>query len=434
MTAAKAKSKSSVIKKDFELDVTLYAPGSYPSYRITYYDPVTAKRETRSGTRHLDAAEQKFDEICDYVRTTRALIAVRGTAQGDGVPKAHTRTLDALMDLWVEKTRANGREDSYIDGRAGTYDVWIRDRIGDTEVADWTTSHSLAVIAAVRNSTGAARVQTVGALLRSLVTTAQDAGWVMRHAPMKGVSYVVHSKEQSESADYVPKKDRPKFGMVERLADQFGVIGARSDRWWLELMCQVAGVTGARFGEQCAFKPDDYRASDNSLMIDEAWTFPRRHRKTGKTRPPRLKDTKNHKRRRVYLPDSLAPAMARRVAEVEALEIPGALLFPGPAGPTKPFQESNFRSTIFIPAARAAGWEMIGDKETARGLMRGGRAAIPYANMRHHAAMWMRKRAGYDWEDISHYLGHHSVTFTRSVYLRRRSDADKRNRKAMKNL
>jgi integrase len=152
------------------------------------------------------------------------------------------------------------------------------------------------------------------------------------------------------------------------------------------------------------------------------------------TRPPFLKDTKNHKRRRVYLPMSLAPAMQRRVAEVEALGVPGALLFPGPAGPTRPFLESNFRSTIFIPAARAAGWEMIGDEQTARGLMRGGRPAIPYANLRHHAAMWMRKRAGYDWEDISHYLGHHSVTFTRSVYLRRRSDADKRNRKAMMRL
>jgi hypothetical protein len=71
MTAAKA--KSLVLKKDFDLKVTLHAPGSYPSHRVTYYEPTTGKRETRAAGTHIEAAEQKFDEICEYVRATRAL-------------------------------------------------------------------------------------------------------------------------------------------------------------------------------------------------------------------------------------------------------------------------------------------------------------------------------------------------------------------------
>jgi hypothetical protein len=48
--------------------------------------------------------------------------------------------------------------------------------------------------------------------------------------------------------------------------------------------------------------------------------------------------------------------------------------------------------------------------------------------------MWMSTVAGLEWVDISRYLGHHSVAFTLSRYLRPADGADKRNRKRLEGL
>lgn len=100
---------------------------------------------------------------------------------------------------------------------------------------------------------------------------------------------------------------------------------------------------------------------------------------------------------------------------------PEGLLFPGPAG--GPWSRTTWRKGVFIPAARAAGWEMVNETETARGLVRGGKARMPWRNLRHHAATWHHD-AGLPWEEVSHILGHHNVAFTIATYVRRGADTE----------
>lgn len=77
---------------------------------------------------------------------------------------------------------------------------------------------------------------------------------------------------------------------------------------------------------------------------------------------------------------------------------------------------------------------MAGDTETLTGLRRGGKPLIPYRNLRHHAAWWMREIAGFDWADVSRYLGHHSVAFTLARYIRPGADTDARNLRRLDQL
>jgi integrase len=74
---------------------------------------------------------------------------------------------------------------------------------------------------------------------------------------------------------------------------------------------------------------------------------------------------------------------------------------------------------------------MVGDHMTRRGLMRGGAPALPWRNLRHHAATWLHNTAGLPWEEVSNILGHHSVAFTLETYVRRGSDSDAETRRRL---
>jgi integrase len=122
-----------------------------------------------------------------------------------------------------------------------------------------------------------------------------------------------------------------------------------------------------------------------------------------------------------------------RAKEVTERHGPNALLFPGPKGPTQPWTESEFRN-VFLKAATHAGWEMVGPFVRSDRRACPGKAAIPYRNLRHHAAVWMREVARFDWADVSRALGHASVAFTHARYVRPGADADERNRRSLDSL
>ena len=406
-----------------DLGVDLYAPTeTFASFRLVWRDPFTGKRPNR---RYADraTAEAAYEQTVAYVRGAASVGTTGGRRSGPP-------TVDDLFAAVQERWRLKGRKDRYMEKRAGTYRTWIAPTCGSLTVLDWgsTDEHCLRVLAAARKAGRAdATVQNIGALLRLLVSTA----WARKMLPtttdpMRGVEYVAGRKADDEAAVYVPPSARPTTEMVRALAEAFDARGAEDGRSWLGLMVRVAAFGGLRLGELTALRVSSYDAERNALVVSEAWGH-------SKAAGAKRQTPKNGRRRTVLLPGSVADAMAKRVAEVEADQGTDGLLFPGPKGATHPFTEGELRR-VFERAARAAGWACEPDGRTPKGQVRKGRPVIPWRNLRHHAAVWLHETAGYDWADVSRNLGHHSVAFTQARYVRPSADAEERNLKAMKSL
>lgn len=293
-----------------------------------------------------------------------------------------------------------------------------------------TDEHCREVIArAVDAGRAPATIQNIGALLASLANHGHRRRWLPPSArPMEGVEYTAKAIERNTEL-WVPPSARPTTAMVDALVVALDEAGIERGLPWLGQMARVAAFAGTRLGEQTALQPHHYDVGLNQFMINQTW----RKADDGGLE---LSRPKNGRPRRIDLPGSLRDEVARRAAEVRALiasGVHGALMYPGPKGPDRPLTESEFRR-VFIAAARQAGWAMVGDHATKTGLLRGGRPAVPYRNLRHHAAMWMREVAGFEWADVSRALGHHSVVFTISRYVRPDADAEERNRRRLEKL
>jgi integrase len=132
--------------------------------------------------------------------------------------------------------------------------------------------------------------------------------------------------------------------------------------------------------------------------------------------------------------------MERLVDLADGLLADGAtedsLLFEDPIRPGLPLSESaTYR--LHNKAALMADWDAVQVRrhENARRHL-GPNLRPRHSNysLRHHAATWMHQVAGFEWEDVSRYMGHHSVAFTYAVYVRSGADADERNRERARGL
>ena len=98
---------------------------------------------------------------------------------------------------------------------------------------------------------------------------------------------------------------------------------------------------------------------------------------------------------------ALAGLVERRLAEVE----PGGLMFPSPRGMWA--RRSNYRRTLFAPAARTTGWPLRPD----------GRSVWTFHSLRHVFATWALSQPGARIEDVSALLGHSTVRVTQDLYI-----------------
>ncbi|MFP5321564.1 MAG: hypothetical protein ACLGIC_06915 [Acidimicrobiia bacterium] len=400
--------------------VKLFKPtASYRRYRLVF---VADGRRQERGFHDHDLALLAFDETVTYVEATTT------TEPGPNRRPRGPRIVDDLMAELEKRWRTDGVDERYRQGRRGLYDNWVRPVCGGQAVREWGMHRgSCATVVGRARDAGLApaTVQNIGALLAGLVNTAHELRWLPASAnPMHKVRWTATALIRG-GAVWVPDTARPTTAMVDDLVVELAAEGKRRDLPWAGLMAEVGGYGGLRFGEQSALGPEHHDRDLNRVFVARAFSQP-----SGS--PPQLGPTKNRHARFVLLPGSLRDRLAARAAEA-AEHGPAALLFPGPKGPTEPFTEAEWRR-LFIAAARNAGWEMVGDQPTKTGLLRGGHPAIPYRNLRHHAAIWMREVAGFDWADVSAALGHHSVAFTHARYERPGADAEARNRARLDDL
>ena len=406
--------------------VDLYRPTSnVPSYRLVWRDPLTATRSNRR-IHDRETAEAEFERTVEYVKG--ALTVAPSSTPG----KRSAPTVDDLFEQVVRRWQLKDRNARYIEKRKGIYSTWVKPTCGSLTVLAWgaTDEHCLAVLSAARQAGRApATIQNIGALLRLLVTTAHERRLLPRSLdPMSDVEYVSGRQADDEAAVYVPPSDRPTTAMVEGLVEQLGIRGQEDGREWLPLMAKIAAYGGLRFGELTALRASDVESGVGTfaVSVQRAWSY-------SQSGGFQLKAPKNGHRRLVLLPASVRPALIARVQEVEESVGGDGLLFPGPKGCNEPFSEGELRR-VFERCARAAGWPCRPNGRTPKGQVVSGRPAIPWMNLRHHAATWLHERAKFDWADVSRTLGHASVSFTQARYVRPSADAEMRNASSLAEL
>ena len=401
--------------------VALYAPtAKVASYRVVWTDPFSRRRlNRRYPTREM--ADEAFGPTVAYVQAARAKVGAAAVTRG-GPP-----TVDDLFAAVERRWAQKGATARYVEKRRGLYRTWVKPTLGTMAAHEWgaTDEHCIAVLASARAAGRApATVQSIGALLRLMVTVAHRAALLPRTMqPMDDVDYVAPLAADDEAAVYVPPSERPSTTMVDALSRAFAARGQRDGRPWLGQMPQVAGYGGLRLGELTSLRPVDVDEERQGVTVATAWTF-------SIADGAQQKAPKNGRRRFVLLRRSGLVEVLARAKEVEAAHGRLALLYPGPKGPFEPFTEAELRR-VFEPAARAAGWECHPDTVSPRGKRQKGRPVIPWRNLRHHAATWLHEVAGYEWVDVSRTLGHASAAFTQARYVRPASDAEVRNREAL---
>lgn len=410
------------LKFDAELGLTLYGPTpKNAAYRLDYTDPFTRDRKQPRRTAKAEAYAL-WDETVEYLRSARLAVPFP-EAQRRGVGPTVDDLFDKRLERWSEEECA----EHYIFTRVGRYDYRLRPVFGDWSVRDWaaTSDGCREVLRSARvQGLAPSTVQDLGALMRNLVTLGWELRWIPPgHNPMRGVKYTAGSTEQGQGAEFVREDDRPEFAAVEKLVLVYEELAAESGIPWLAERALVGAYGGARPGERDALRLCDLRPERLVVRVENSISWVRH-------KGPVRKLPKNGKQRDIMVPastmDRLVDLADRRRAAGAADD---ALLFEDPARPGLPISESATRR-FHIEAALRAGWETVEvrrSEDSRRHLGPDLRPRHSNYSLRHHAAVWMHDVAGFDWTDVSRYLGHHSVAFTYAVYVRSGSEAEARN-------
>ena len=416
--------RSRSIKHDAELGLSLYAPtATTHRYRLDYTDPFTAKR---CQPRRVDQGDAfaLWDETLEYLQTARHAMPLSSKDRKSNVP-----TVNDLFQKRVERWLDESCSEHYINNRTGQYYYRLAPVFGDMTVREWAASGEgcREVLRSARvQGLAPTTVEGLGTLMRSLVTIGWELRWIpLGHNPMLGVKYTAGATEQGQQAEFVREEDRPEFSAVEKLILAYDDLAISTDIPWLAERALVGAHGGLRPGERDALRIRDLRPDKLTVVVDEAFTWPRG------ANGPRCKAPKNNKRRQVLLPASTMDRLVRLAEQRQATGAASdALLFEDPCRPGLPLSESK-TSRLHTAAALMAGWETVEVRSalpSQSGLVPERRPRHTNYSLRHHAAVWMHEVAGFDWTDVSRALGHHSVAFTFAVYVRSGADADERNR------
>lgn len=315
--------------------------------------------------------------------------------------------------------------------------LWVAPRLGSVKLMDWRPEQSRAVLVEAGKKVGQERRSSIGSELRALVTLAHDLDWLPSGAdPMKGVAYTRRAKVHGENASYVPMKFRPTtqqvkdlmVAMAERCRETQATLSGRpnkpvvTDRDWGGLVCAVGGFSGARAGERWGCTVESVLHDRGPGQLHLIHTL----EQVGRER--RLKVLKGKLERYTLVPEDVWPDLATRADSlVGRFGEQGryALLFPatdhdlrlvqldpqeaerrGQRVGTKgwvdfdTWDRGEFRRSLFLPSASAAGWPKD----------------LDFSHLRHHFAVWLFALTR-NIELVATCMGHSSPRVTLDAYF-----------------
>lgn len=375
----------------------------------------------------------------------RAVAWARAQAQGGHAPVTSPRRRARVVgDLIVERQRLLAEAVASGEGAIRTTEkaeeihrLWIAPSLGSVTLMDWCPGQCRSLLAGAH--VGTERRASIGAEMRALVTLAHKLRWLPAGTdPMDGIAYWKKAMVHGEAASFVPLELRPSTEQVKALMPAMGercrstqaYLAGRPakpvavDRDWGELICAVGGFSGARPGERWGLTAESvlHGRGPGQLHLIHAVEQSREGR--------RLKVLKGKLERWTVVPEDVWPLL---VARAEALmerfgEEQGrfALMFPAtdhdlrlveldreeaerrgrPVGAKgwvdlDTWDRSEFRRSLFLPSASAAGWPDV----------------LTFEHLRHHFATWLFARTN-EIQLVSVCMGHQSPEITWNAYFR----------------
>lgn len=401
-------------------------PGGQRPWRVTAYVPdatypygrVRFKLPSGAWTQRVPRPGQTVDDVFEEVE--------KGLGDVNLTHKAPVRRdIDALADRYDE-WMVDNLEDTTITKNRNILSKWVRPIIGQVLVIDWAPEHTRKVRKAVGHLSKS-RVEDVGTVLSGLRTIAHEkttgGRWLAEtENPMAGVSFTKKHKIAGQHERYVEPSKRPTDKQVAAAIEASRIRGELIGVPTLPLLTGIACKVGLRQGENFALRGVDVDELARLLDVNGSWCQPRGH--NGKK--PYRKPTKTNTTRKAPFPQSLAAAVAARLAELRASEdgVEGWLVPDTRTG--MPWNKETFndewhriqRLTKTLAAERPDLYEAWPRR-------------IPFRNARHYCATWW-KRKGLDWEEIADFLGNSYQTCL-NYYVRAADDAEQRARRLLEN-
>lgn len=307
------------------------------------------------------------------------------------VPAQMPVTVSQLGQSYLAHLAAKGRALSYQVEHEGRLRTHVAPVIGDTAIERWTVADSERLLGGLRATLEPSTIQSVGQLLRGLVTHAHKEGLAPKDwDPMFKVSYSARSLVHGAPVHQVQPEEIPSPEEVGALAIGFERKGY--PEWGLA--ARLCAQSGLRWGEVVGLTVGDVILGRRQVKVA---------RSIGQVKGTRfVKAPKSGTSRTTIFYASLTEALEHRVGALG--NQPDALLFPGARGGWA--ERSAFRRGRFIPAARLAGWQFTN-----------GRPPYTWLSLRHFAATTMLYEVGLDLSDVAHFLGHADPAFTLRTYV-----------------
>ena len=294
-------------------------------------------------------------------------------------------TVGAFSAAWLEQIEAS-HDPRTVDCYRTTLKLYVLPYLKDERIRDLTPGALDELLGGLRkNGLGKSSCGLVRSVLSSMFSKAIRYH-IIRHNP----AHVLDRTKQPDTVTAIDKVNRVRSKVLElRQLAQLLEAASRSSRR-NHLLLLMAADTGARPGEVCAAKWQDFDASRMTFHIERSVDARQR-----------IKQTKTHAVRDVIVSDRLAAALTdyRAVLDAESLvagkQIP-EWVFPSPAGgPITPRRAS----TILRSIANAAGL-----------------SAFPLYSLRHSYASHMANGIA-PIQHVSSQLGHRRTSMTHDVYV-----------------
>lgn len=422
----------------------LYPPGGrYSLFRVVFKEEVDDVWTWTARTASTEAEARRL-----FRQVEKALDAMRPAPARAAVQRA--RTGEALADLYLADSRAQGKAARTVEQRESRLRRHIRPVLGSVAVANWRVEHSRAVVeqARVRGVKSVGRLADIRQDLSAMRKLAWREGWLSREVdPLEGLSLPKQQTMSGAGRGYVPPELRPSRRHVDAMAaaaDHLTAGGPETIRR-LPLLGQqirLAAYGGLRLGEQLGVRAIDLDFERGVVSVNGSWTQPRAVDSAAFRGP-----VKNGLVHEAPMPASLRRALLPRCAELLGLPHEATAA-----------QVTEAQTAERVRRGKLAGaldrwWEMEVDPfveqwvfiDTETGLpsrtelfndrwhrvRRWVKANDPdnawpeyivYRNLRHHAASFWHDELGRDWVDVAAWLGDRLATVL-AHYVRSGVDA-----------
>lgn len=428
--------------------VRLYGPTTTkPYFRVWsvegeyYSERLTPENEPEQ----REWADGKFIEVVEWMSRTGG----PATKSAAPTPKQTIADLCLLREKDLETKVAAGTIQYRTYEAASDAHRVIKQALGTTLIRDWSVEQSAGFISELRVRYSRHTVQRMGANLRALVTFAHAGEHPLlpfSRDPMRGVDYSLRPVAHGESELFVPRRLRPTTAQIEalmaaidaRCVETMGYMASRPrcpvvlDRSYGGLVSATPAFTGLRSEETFALTVRSVLGHDRGdleLWVHEAAIQP------AHTTRRWYGPVKDKRQRYVVVPRYWSAIKARAEALLARFgpELGmSALLFPqndhnfvwvehtkatedriygrnranGQPGighwqDQDLWERAAFRRSIFLPAAKKAGWP----------------GELDWGTHRHHFATWADDSLHWPIEDISRQMGHADVSITHRVYF-----------------